>query len=52
MHSVIFRHEGFDRTYKADNYVDALILFNVFTSKFAVVELWQGATLIQSYNNA
>jgi len=51
MHSVIFRHDGIERTYKADTYVDALILFNVFTPKFAVVELWQGAKLIQSYTN-
>ena len=51
MHSVIFRHDGIERTYKTDTYVDALILFNVFTPKFAVVELWKGATLIQSYTN-
>jgi hypothetical protein len=51
MHSVIFRHDGIERTYKADTYVDALILFNVFTPKFAVVELWQGTKLIQSYTN-
>ena len=52
MHSVILRDGGFDRTYKADTYLDALVLFNVLSAKFTLVELWQGATLIQSYNNA
>jgi hypothetical protein len=51
MHSVIFRHEGFDRTYKADNYIDALVLFHSLSGKFTVVELWQGAKLITKHDN-
>lgn len=51
MHSVILRDSGFDRTYKADNYIDALVLFSTLSKHFTVVELWQGAKLITKHDN-
>jgi hypothetical protein len=51
MYSIIVRN-GYQNVYAtADNQNCAHTLFNALTKTFAVVELWQGMTLISSYNN-
>jgi hypothetical protein len=50
MFTVISRHQGIDRTFKADTKFDAIFLFDALTKSSHVVEMWQGATLVQTYS--
>lgn len=48
-HTVIVRQDGIDRTYKCDNYYDAIVLFDVFSKHYNfAVELWHGKELCLS----
>ena len=52
MFSIIVRNHGANHYATADNLSCAHTLFHALTKTFAVVELWQGTTLVSSYNNA
>jgi hypothetical protein len=51
MFTIISRHSGRDIEATAKNQADAEMLFIALTKTFLVVEMWQGATLVRSYNN-
>ena len=49
-HTIIFRHQGADRTYQCHNKFDAIVLFDALSRMGGTVEMWNGATLLQHYN--
>jgi len=49
-HTIIFRQDGIDRTYQCQNKFDAIVLFDALSRIGGIVEMWNGATLIQQYN--
>lgn len=46
----IILRQGIERTYPCANYWDAEVLFNALTKLGCIVEMWEGATLLQRYN--
>lgn len=49
MFTLIARHDGIDRHFPAASYFDAVFLFDALSRVAARVEMWEGATLRQSY---
>jgi hypothetical protein len=52
MYQIIVRNGSANHYASADNQTCAHTIFQALTKAFTHVELWQGATLIQQYNNA
>ena len=52
MFSIIVRDHGSNHYATVDSLHSAHGLFHALTKTFLVVELWQGTTLVSSYNNA
>ncbi len=51
MFSIILRDDGIDRTYTAQTYFDAKVLFSALAGKYRYIELWKGAALLDRYDN-
>ena len=51
MFSIIVRDNGATHYATVDSLPSAHGLFHALTKTFKVVELWQGATLVSTYNN-
>ena len=51
MFSIILRDNGIDRTFTAQTYFDAQVLFSALTNRYTHIEMWQGATLLDRYDN-
>ena len=45
------KHQSIPRCYIAENYWDAIDLFDTLTKSHRFVQLWQGTTLVSEYNN-
>lgn len=52
MYQIIVRNGSANHYASADNQTCAHTIFQALTKTFRHVELWQGATLVQSYTNA
>jgi len=52
MFKIIVRHQGSIHDCTVFSQLDAIVLFNALTKTFLRVELWQGATLVQEYDNS
>ena len=51
MYKIILRDQSYTREYSTDNAIDALVLFDTLTKTYLHVEMWQGANLLQQYQN-
>lgn len=51
MYTIIVRHDGIDRHYAAECFFDATFLFDALTRVATQVEMWEGATLRQTYSS-
>lgn len=49
---VVLKHDGIERTYRCDNWYDAVVLFEALSRGMprARIEMWSGPTLKQEYN--
>lgn len=52
-HTIILRQDGIDRTYHCQNKFDAIVLFEALSRVLmrCTVEMWQGMTLVQKYDD-